>query len=53
MTSTTRKFTEGSSFPYFQYLITSFQLVSWVSEGPLCSYFQYNFVLPVYDWYYA
>jgi hypothetical protein len=52
-TGITRKFVEGASFPYFEYLITSFRLVSWVSEGPLCSYFQYNSVLLVYDWYYA
>jgi hypothetical protein len=38
-TRTTRKFTEGASLPYFQYLITSFRLVSWVSEGSLCLYF--------------
>jgi hypothetical protein len=52
MTGITRKFAEGTSLPYFQQVITSFRLVSRVTVGALCSYFQYNAVLPVYDWYY-
>jgi hypothetical protein len=48
-----RKFAEGASLPYFQYPITSFWLVSWVTEGALWSYFQYNSILLVYDWYYV
>jgi hypothetical protein len=47
------KFAEGTSLPYFQNLITSFRLVSWVTEGALYLYFQYNSVLLVYNWYYA
>jgi hypothetical protein len=53
MTGITCRFVEGASLPYFQYLITSFRLVSWVTEGALCSYFQYNSVLLVYNWYYV
>jgi hypothetical protein len=40
-TGITRKFVEGPFLPYFQYLITSFRLVSWVTEGALLQYFQY------------
>jgi hypothetical protein len=47
-TGITRRFIEGALLPYFQYLITSFRLVSWVSKGSLCLYFQYNSILPVY-----
>jgi hypothetical protein len=32
-TSTTCKFTEGVSLPYFRYLITSVWLVCWATEG--------------------
>jgi hypothetical protein len=52
-TGTMRKFTKGASLPYSQYLIIRVRLVFWVSEGPLCSYFQYNSVLLVYDRYYV
>jgi hypothetical protein len=50
---TIRNFAEGASLPYFQYLITSLWLVSWVTEGALRLYFQYNVVLLVSDWYYT
>jgi hypothetical protein len=49
----TSKFTEGASLPCSQYLITSFRLESWVTQGALHSYFQYNVVLLVYDWCYT
>jgi hypothetical protein len=48
-----RKFAEGVLLPYFQKHITSFRLVSCVSEGASCSYFLYNSILLVYDWYYV
>jgi hypothetical protein len=53
MSGIMRKFAEGASLPYFQYQITSFELVSYVTEGASLPHFQYNSILLVYDWYYA